>query len=130
MTGELAIRKAQSRNRSTEAVLARALKAEAWLEHHAAQRGANGLASELQGIRRQICKAHGARSLNLNGAGNRAIGIDTALTARPFKAGVAEHLADDEAAGFIGAHLAGCRRQRRCQANHQCNATQHSPYSR
>ena len=51
--------------------------------------------------------------------------IDAALPARAFKAGVAEHLADDEPPRLVGAHLAGERRQRGQQADRQCETTQH-----
>src|SRR5262245_66078976 len=130
MPGEFAIHETETRDRTAEAVIARALKVKTGLKHHAAQRGANRRASELQRIGREMRIAHGAGSLDLNRPGNRAIGIDAALPSSAFKARVAECLADDELASVVGAHLAGNRRYRGQQAGRQCNATQHSPYSR
>src|SRR5262249_51564506 len=123
---ELAIGEAEPGNRSAEGVFAGAFKIEARLEQHPPQCRANGLAADLQRIGRQVCVAHGARALELNGASDRAVWIDTALSTRAFEAGVAEHLADDEPARLVGAHLAGQRRQRGQEAGSQCNATQHS----
>src|SRR5262245_1311881 len=125
MSREFAIGEAEARNRSAEGVFAGALKIEAWLEQHPAQCCANGLAADLQRIGRQVRVAYGPRALELNGAGDRAVGIGAALAARAFEAGVAEHLADDEPARLVGAHLAGHRRQRGQKARSQCNATQH-----
>src|SRR5262245_27526371 len=130
MPGEFAIHETETRDRAAETVVARALKVETGLEHHAAQCGANRRASELKRVGREMRIADSAGSLDLNRPGNRAIGIDAALPSSAFKARVAECLADDELASLIGAHLAGYRRYRGQQAGRQCNATQHSPYSR
>ena len=43
--------------------------------------------------------------------------MHAALAARAFEAGVVEYLADDEAAGFLGGHLAGDGRHRGQQAD-------------
>ena len=130
MPGKIAGGEAQPRNRSAEAGVARALKVEARLERKATQGGANRPASDLQRVGRQLRVAHRARSLDLNGAGDRPVGIDAALPARAFETGVVEHLANDKLTGLVGSHLAGyCRRQRGQQAGRQYNTTQHSPHS-
>ena len=73
--------------------------------------------------------AHLALPRNWMEPSHRAVGMDPALAARAFEAGVGEHLADDEAARLVGVHLAGDRRGRGQQADQQRNFTHHHRHS-
>src|SRR3989304_9876190 len=91
VAGEFARCESETRDRPAERVVVDALEIEARLDWHAAQRGANGLAFHPQRIGRQTGVAHRARTLELDGADDRAIGMDTALAARAFKAVAGKH---------------------------------------
>jgi hypothetical protein len=125
MSGKFAGGEAQSRNRSAEAGVACALEVEARLERQATQGGANRPASDLQRVGRQLRVTHRPRPLELDGTGDRAVGINAALPARAFETGVVEHLANDKLTGLVGGHLAGYRRrQHGHHANRQYNTIQ------
>src|ERR1700755_3521171 len=123
--GEFAISEAEPRDRTAEAVIVDAHEVEARLDRQCAQRGADRLAFDLQGARRKVGVAHLAFALELDGTDDRAVGSDAARAARSFEAGVIEHLADDETAGFVRAHLAGHGRQGSKKAERYHHPTQH-----
>src|SRR3569832_1575312 len=129
MPREFARGESETGNRAAEAHLAEFLEAEAGLHRQAAQACANRLALDPQSPRRQMRVAHRARALELDRADDRAVSIDPALAARAFDAGVVEHLADDEAARFLGSHLAGERRDGGHEAECERYATQHHEHS-
>src|SRR5690348_16632900 len=129
MARELARGKAEAGHRTAEARLAGLLEVEAGLDRQAAQGRADRLALHPQRARRQVRVARRARALELDRADHRAVGIDAALAARAFEAGVVEHLADDEAARFLGGHLAGECRDGGQKAGYERYPTQHLDHS-
>src|SRR5262249_6840681 len=125
--GELVIGKAQDGERTGEAEVARAFEVEAGLDQQSLHGSAHRFASHLERVGREMRIANRAAALKLDRACDRAVGIDAALSPASFETGVVEHLANNEPAGFLGAHLTGYRRQRGQKAGRQYKTTQHYP---
>src|SRR6266498_4122929 len=98
---------------TAKALRAGAIEIEACLVRHSTYEGANGVAPDLQRSGRKRRVLRGSPAPQAEHTSNRTVGIDTALSGRPFKASEREQVADDKAARFIGTHVSrDCRHRR------------------
>ena len=101
---EITISEAHARDRPAEAALVLLVEIEARLERNALDRGADGLAADLERIAGKPDMAHRAGARELHRAGSAAVIENTARATRTVKALECEYLAGHEPAGFIGIH--------------------------
>src|SRR5579864_1405836 len=126
MVGEVAVGKAEARNRAAEAPRVDLIDREARREPCPAQRGAHRIGLHPDGAGRQHHETRRSGAAYLDGADHRAVGIDTARTGGALEARVAEMLAGDEMPGLFRIEFR--RDRRRCSDDGRDNqdaTTQH-----
>src|SRR5882672_831292 len=111
---EVAIGKSHARDRAAETALVLLVEVETGFERKAFDRGAHGLAADLQRVAGQAQMAHGTGAVELDRARGAEIVKDAARASGAIDAGKREQLASDEPARLIRRHHPGeCRHDRR-----------------
>ena len=107
LMAEIAIGEAHARHRAAEAALVLLVEIEAGLERNALDRGADGLAANLQRIAGKPHVAHRAGAGKLHRARRAHVVEDPAGAAGAVETGEGENLAGYKPARLIGIHLPG-----------------------
>ncbi len=108
---EIAIGEAQAGDRSAETAVVLLVEIEARFERNALDRGADGLAADLQRVAGQPNVTDRAGAAELHRTRRTQIIENPAGAARAVKTGEREHLAGHEPASLVGVHRPGQRRR-------------------
>jgi len=93
----VAARELHYSERTAKALRVHAIEIEAYLEWHSTYEGANGVAPDPQRSGRKRRISCGPAAPQADHTSNRTVGVDTALSGRPFKASEREQVANDKA---------------------------------